>query len=215
MITLHHLNNSRSFRILWLLEELGLPYTLVKHTRTKSYLAPKAMQKTHFMGKAPILTDGEKTLIESGFIIEYLLRHYDKTHKLKPSDDQTWEQFCFWLHFTEGSLMPNLVMRLVFDKITTQSPFFVRPITKQIQQKIEKLYLNDNITNSLSLLDQTLQNQDYVSGDVFSAADIQVHFAISAMQNSSSLPMQSQSIKEWQERCESREAYQRAVLKDS
>ena len=115
MLTLHHLNQSRSFRILWLLCELnalyGIPFKVIKHERTKSHLAPKELTDIHPMGKAPILVDEirGRTLAESGFIIEYLLRHYDKDGKLSPTDE-TWEDYAFWLHFAESSMMPPLVM---------------------------------------------------------------------------------------------------------
>lgn len=214
MLTLHHLNHSRSFRILWLLcelnEQYGTPYQLICHERTKNHLAPKEMADIHPMGKAPILVDSTRgrTLVESGFIIEYLLRYYDKEGKLSPTDD-TWEDFAFWLHFSESTMMPPLVMRLIMDKVATKSPIFVRPIAKAIAGKVEMLVICDTIAQSFGLLNEHLANRLWIAGD-FTGADIQAYFAVKALQSRGGLDGWVY-LQQWLDRCQSRQGYQQAI----
>lgn len=214
MLTLHHLSQSRSFRILWLLCELnaiyGTPFKVIKHERTKSYLAPRELMSIHSMGKAPILVDEvrDRTLVESGFIIEYLLRHYDMDGRLSPTDD-TWEDYAFWLHFAESSMMPPLVMRLVMTKTTTKSPLFVRPIAKAIANKIENLVVKDSISQSFGLLNAHLAGKEWIA-DSFTGADIQAYFSVKALQSRGGLG-EWDNLKAWLIRCENRSAYQHTI----
>ncbi|WP_066799941.1 glutathione S-transferase [Moraxella oblonga] len=216
MLTLHHLNHSRSFRILWLLCELnalyGTPFEVITHTRNKSHLAPDDMKVIHPMGKAPILVDNNqnKTLIESGFIIEYLLKYYDTDKKLSPNDNY-WEDYTFWLHFSESSMMPPLVMRLVMSKVATKSPFLIRPIAKAIADKIENLMIKDNIAQSFSLLNTHLANKEWLT-DKFTGADIQTYFAVKALQSRGGIG-QWANVQKWLNQCEARPAYLQAVKK--
>lgn len=214
MLTLHHLNQSRSFRILWLLCELntlyGTPFKVIKHNRTKSHLAPKELTDIHPMGKAPILVDEThgRTLAESGFIIEYLLRYYDTDGKLSPTDE-AWEDYAFWLHFAESSMMPPLVMRLIMSKVATKSPLLVRPIAKKIADKVEGLVINDNVAHSFGLLNAHLSDKDWIAGD-FTGADVQAYFAVKALQSRGGLGSWD-NLKAWLIRCENRTAYKQAV----
>lgn len=219
MLTLHHLNDSRSFRILWLLYELnalyGTTFEVVTHQRNKNFLAPKEMADIHPMGKAPILVDHERgrVLTESAFIIEYLLRYYDVDKKLSPSDD-AWEDYVFWLHFAESSLMPNLVMRLIFAKTTQKSPFFIRPIARLIQKRVEGLLISPNVDKSLSLLNEHLTNRHYLAGagqGKFSAADIHMYYGIAKMKSSGQLSDKWVNIHNWLNFCKSRPSFEKAV----
>ncbi|OPH38581.1 glutathione S-transferase [Moraxella equi] len=218
MLTLHHLNQSRSFRILWLLCELnalyGTPFRVIKHNRTKSHLAPRQLTEIHPMGKAPILVDEThgRTLAESGFIIEYLLRYYDTDGKLSPADE-TWEDYTFWLHFAESSLMPNLVMRLVFSKIVQKSPFFIRPIIRGVQKGVENSFISPNVDKALTLLNKHLANRHYLSGTgqgVFGAVDIHLHFGIAQMKKSGGLSDKWVHVHNWLAYCESRPSFEMA-----
>lgn len=216
MLQLHHLENSRSFRILWLLEELNVPYQLTRYKRNKVGLAPESLEKIHPMGKAPILVADGRPLIESGFIIEYLLKHYDNQQAFKPTDDNdsAWEDYTFWMHFAEASAMPPLVMRLIFNKIVERSPVLVRPISKGIRKQIEASMISKNIEKSLDLMEQHLHNNNWFGGDVFSAADIQMHFVVAAANARQSLDkVKYANLINWQKRCEIRPAFQRAVEK--
>ena len=187
MLTLHHLGNSRSFRVLWLLTELhalyGTPFEIVTHQRNTNYLAPDALKAIHPMGKAPILVDSTRgrTLAESGFIIEYLLRYYDVNQVLSPTDDE-WENYGFWLHFSESSMMPPLVMRLVMTNVATKSPWLVRPVARAIATKVEGLVIADNIAHSFGLLNEHLAARTWIAGK-FTGADIQAYFAVKALQS--------------------------------
>ena len=117
MITLHHLNNSRSQRILWLLEELGLEYEIKRYQRDKkTMLAPPELKQVHPLGKSPVITDGDFVIAESGAIIEYLVKKYGKG-RLKPTDEKKALCYTYWLHYAEGSLMPPLLMSLIFRKV--------------------------------------------------------------------------------------------------
>jgi glutathione S-transferase len=138
LIKLHHLNNSRSQRILWLLEELELSYEIIKYQRDKlTQLAPKSLKKIHPLGKAPILEDDGNTFAESGAIIEYLIMSYGEGKIFIPKSGKELQSYTYWMHFAEGSLMPPLVMKLVFEKIkSSPMPFFVKPIVKMIANTV-------------------------------------------------------------------------------
>lgn len=238
MLHLHHLQNSRSFRIVWLLEELGLDYQLTSYERTQAYLAPEQLEDIHPMGKAPILQisndggngngnddddgkgnaaeDGKQALAESGFIIEYLLKHHDAQHRLKPaeSDEAAWQDYTFWLHFAEASAMPPLLMRLVFSKVVENSPALIRPISKKIQQQVEAGMINKNIDKVFALIEAQLSQHQWFAGDSFSAADIQMHFVIAAANSRSRLDRHRYAnTLNWLKRCESRPAFIQAVEK--
>src|SRR5687768_5409513 len=118
MLTVHHLNNSRSQRVLWLLEELGVPYEIKRYQRDpKTMLAPSSLKKVHPLGKSPVITDGELTVAESGAIIEYLVERYGKGTLAPPASAPAHRRYVYWMHYGEGSLMPLLVMKLVFSRI--------------------------------------------------------------------------------------------------
>ena len=118
MIIVHHLNHSRSQRILWFLEELGVPYQVQRYERDpQTMLAPTALKKIHPLGKSPVIVDGDLTLAESGAIIEYLQEAYDAQGMFMPTDFHARQQYRYWLHYAEGSLMPLLVMKLVFSRL--------------------------------------------------------------------------------------------------
>jgi len=141
MIIVHHLNNSRSQRVLWLLEELGVPYEIQKYERdAKTMLAPPSLLKVHPLGKSPVITEDGVTIAESGAIIEYLLERHGGG-RLAPSPGTPERlRFSYWLHFAEGSAMSPLLMKLVFDKIeTSPMPFFVKPIARGIDASRPKL----------------------------------------------------------------------------
>lgn len=216
MLHLHHLQNSRSFRIVWLLEELKVDYKLTCYDRTKAYLAPDSLKKVHPLGHAPILEVDGRALIESGFIIEYLLKHYDKKNHFKPvdSDETAWEDYTFWMHFSEASMMPPLVMRLVLNKVVERSPIFVKPISKGIQKQIEKTMIASNLSNILTLIEQHLQDNLWFAGEDFSAADIQMYFAIIAAKSRTALGDGGYAkTMDWLKRCQQRAAFKEAQEK--
>jgi glutathione S-transferase len=181
MITVHHLNNSRSQRVLWLLEELGLPYEIKHYQRdAKTSLAPPELKRVHPLGKSPVITDGGLTVAESGAILEYLVDRYGQG-RLKPTGEQDLLDYRYFMHFAEGSAMPPLVMKLVFSKIKrAPMPFFVKPIAKGIADKVLGSFVQPNIDAQLTFLEGQLAARPWFAGAEFSAADVQMSFPVEA-----------------------------------
>jgi glutathione S-transferase len=181
MITVHHLNNSRSQRVLWLLEELGLPYEIKHYQRdAKTSLAPPELRQVHPLGKSPVITDDGLTVAESGAILEYLVEKYGGG-RLKPSGEQELLHYRYFMHFAEGSAMPPLVMKLVFNKIKrAPMPFFVKPIAKGIADKVLSSFVQPNIDAQLKFVEGELNARPWFAGAEFSAADVQMSFAAEA-----------------------------------
>jgi glutathione S-transferase len=132
MIIVHHLNNSRSQRILWMLEELGVPYDIKRYQREPSMQAPASLRAVHPLGKSPVITDGERTLAESGAILEYLVDTYGKGHFRPAASTPERVNYNYFMHYAEGSLMPLLLMKLIFNRIPARLPFFMKPVGRAI-----------------------------------------------------------------------------------
>jgi glutathione S-transferase len=213
MITVHHLNNSRSQRVLWLLEELGVDYEIKHYQRdAKTMLAPPELRGIHPLGKSPVITDGDITVAESGAIVEYLVDRYGDG-KLKPAH-RTAEQlrYTYWLHYAEGSAMPPLLMSLIFRRIPTQPmPFFVRPVAKGIAGKVLTNYIEPQLKQHLDYLESELEERDWFAGNEFSAADIQMSFPVEAFASRGGLGKGQARLSDWLERIHARPAYQRAL----
>lgn len=175
MIKIHHLEKSRSTRVTWLLEELGVDYEIIRYARDpKTLSAPASLKQIHPLGKSPVITDGELTIAESGAIVEYLIETYGNG-RLRPQSGQAWLDYRFWLHFAEGSLMPLLVMRLVLAKTeSAPMPFFIRPVARKIVQRIEQAFIVPRLTTQLQFIEQHLSKQDWLAGESLSGADIQM-----------------------------------------
>ena len=215
MITVHHLNNSRSQRILWLLEELGIPYEIVRYQRNPAnMLAPPELQRIHPLGKSPVITDGPNTVAESGAIIEYVLECYGQGRLIPPAGSPERLRFTYWLHFAEGSAMPPLLMKLVFDRIeSAHMPFFIRPIARGISSKVKDSFVLPNLQRQLSYMESELSRQEWFAGAEFSAADIQMSFPVEAMQARGGLGAGQPKLMRFLERIHSRPAYERALEK--
>ena len=215
MITVHHLNNSRSQRVLWLLEELKLDYEVIRYERDeKTMLAPPALRKIHPLGKSPVISDGDITVAESGAIIEYLVDGPGKG-QLKP-EHGTAEQrrYTYWLHYAEGSAMPPLLMSLVFARIPKQPmPFFVRPIARGIADKVLTNFVNPQLKAHHDFLESELRDRDWFAGRHFTAADIQMSFPVEALAARGGLKKGKGMLGAWLERIHDRPAYQRALLR--
>jgi glutathione S-transferase len=213
MIIVHHLNNSRSQRILWLLEELGLEYEIKRYQRDpKTMLAPASLREVHPLGKSPVITDGNHTIAESGAIIEYLVERYDNG-RLAPSPNAPERlRYQYWLHYAEGSAMPPLLLKLVFDQIEKgPMPFFVKPIARAIAQKVKRSYIEPQLTQHLNYLEAELTNSTWFAGDAFSAADIQMSFPLEAATARAGLNESRPRLMAFLKRIHQRPAYQRAV----
>ena len=182
MLVVHHLENSRSQRILWLLEELGVEYELKRYARDKkTSLAPPELQEIHPLGKAPVVTDGNVTVAESGAIIEYLVDTYDKGRLLPEPGTESHRRYKYWLHYAEGSFMPLMIMSLVMNRIASAPmPFFVKPVAKGIVAKVRAGYLDRNTSRHLAFMEASLGGESWFCGDTLTAADIQMSFAVEA-----------------------------------
>jgi len=189
MLTVHHLETSRSHRILWLLEELGVPYELKTYRRNKrTHLAPPELKQVHPLGKSPVITDDGEVIAESGAIIEYLVDKFgaeargDLTH-LKPRGGTAAHRQCrFWMHYAEGSLMNWLLMKLVFQAIPKQRmPFFARPIARAIAGNVQAKLIDPNLATASAFIEDHLGRNAFFAGDALTMADFQMIFAVEAL----------------------------------
>lgn len=213
MITVHHLNNSRSQRVLWLLEELGLPYEIKKYQRDPdTLLAPPSLLQIHPLGKSPVITDGGLTVAESGAIIEYLLDQYGDG-RLKPRAGTPERlRYTYWLHFAEGSAMPPLLLKLIFDQIPkARMPFFVKPVARGISDKVLARLVEPNIQRQLDFMEGELGNSTWFAGEEITAADIQMSFPLEAAAQRAGLDASYPRLTTFLQRIHARPAYQKAL----
>ena len=213
MIIVHHLNNSRSQRILWLLEELGLEYDIKRYQRDpKTMLAPPELRRIHPLGKSPVITDGDLTLAESGAIIEYLVDRYGNGRLLPAAGTPDRLRFTYWLHYAEGSVQPMLLMKLIFDRIEkAPMPFFARPIAKAIGQKTKSSFIEPNIDRHLDYMEAELGKTAWFAGQEFTAADIQMSFPLEAAVSRGGLDAKRPKLMAFLERIHARPAYKKAI----
>lgn len=213
MIVVHHLNNSRSQRVLWALEELGVPYEIKHYKRNlKTNLAPASLKKVHPLGKSPVITDGDITVAESGAIIEYLAQTYGQDHFIPEANTQAHRQYLYWLHFAEGTLMQQLLLKLILEKAVQRSmPFLIKPIAKGIMKKIMAGYVGPNIKASLDLIENHLKNNEWFAGNELSGADIQMSFPLEAWAARKPADQNYPTIVAFVKRFQAREAYQKAL----
>lgn len=212
MIVVHHLNQSRSQRVLWLLEELGLSYEVVRYQREKSGLAPKALQAVHPLGKSPVVVDDGVTLAESGAIIEALLERHGQGRLVPAAGTPEMQRYRYWLHFAEGSAMPPLVMKLVFDRIeSSPMPFFVKPIAKGIAAKVKQGFIGPNIRRHLDFMEASLADGPWFAGRDFTAADIQMSFPVEASAARGGLDASFPRLTDFLQRIHARPAWKRAL----
>jgi glutathione S-transferase len=213
MIVVHHLNNSRSQRILWLLEELGLDYEIKKYQRDpKTMLAPPELKAVHALGKSPVITDGANVVAESGAIIEYLVERYGQGRFIPPAGTPEKLRYTHILHFAEGTGMPPLLMKLIFDRIENEKmPFFAKPIAKGIAGKVKKMFIMPNIDNNLRFLEAELGKSTWFAGADFTAADVQISFVLEAAAARGGLDARYPKLTAWLARIHARPAYLRAL----
>jgi glutathione S-transferase len=212
VITVHHLNNSRSQRVLWMLEELELPYEIVKYERDpQTMLAPPSLEKIHPLGKSPAVVDGDATLAESGAILEYLVDTHGKG-RFVPPPGPAHRHYKYFMHYAEGSLMPYLLLRLIFRKVReAKLPFFVKPIAKKIASKVTGDFVDPNLGRHVKFLGDHLAKHSYFAGDEFTAADIQMSFPMEAVVARAQDLDPSPKLAEWIAKVQARPAYKKAL----
>ncbi|MBD2178605.1 glutathione S-transferase [Pseudanabaena sp. FACHB-1998] len=213
MITVHHLNNSRSQRVLWLLEELELPYEIKRYERDpKTMLAPPSLRKVHPLGKSPVITDEDLTVAESGAIVEYLVDRYGNG-RLKPAlGTPEHLRYTYWLHYAEGSAMPPQLLKLVFDTIDkTPMPFFVRPIARSITNRVKSSFIDPQITLHLNYMEAEIGKSTWFAGNEFTAADIQISFPLEVAVAQGNLRASRPKLVAFLKSIQARPAYQQAL----
>ncbi len=214
MITVHHLNNSRSQRVLWLLEELGLDYEIKFYQRQPNMLAPASLRAVHPLGKSPVIIDGENTLAETGAIIEYLIEGYGRGRLIPPPDTKARLAYTYWLHYAEGSLMPPLLLRLVVGRIASAPmPFFAKPIAKRIAATLGDGYVNPQLTLHFDFIEGELGKSAWFAGDQFTAADVMMSYPLEAAAARAGLDLSRPKIMAWLDTIQARPAYKRALDK--
>lgn len=213
MITLHHLSDSRSQRILWLLEELGEPYELQRHERDpETGLAPESLKRVHPLGKSPVIEDDGRVIAESGAIVDYLARKDEKRRFLVEEGSAAFLDWTFWMHYAEGSLMPPLVMRLVFQKVRSgPMPFFARPVAKGIVDKVHKMFLGPMIKSHLDFVEDHLARYDWFADERLTTADFQMSFPLEAVVASGMAGKRYPNIQRYVENYQQRPAYRQAL----
>jgi len=213
VITVHHLNNSRSQRILWLLEELDLPYEIKHYWRDpRTMLAPPELRAVHPLGKSPVITDEALTLAESGVIMEYLADRYGSGRLIPAHGTPARLRSQYWLHYAEGSAMPLLLLKLVFQRVeTAPAPFFVRPVAKGIAGKVQQSFVDPQIALHLAYLEGELAKTEWFGGADFSVADIGMSFPLEAAAARSGLDDRHRRLQAFLQRIHARPAYQRAL----
>ena len=200
MIIVHHLENSRSQRVLWMLEELGLPYQVKRYERNKTtMLAPPELKQVHPLGKSPVIedTDGGHVIAETGAIVEYLVEKADGRLGA-PAHRDSALRYRFWLHYAEGSLMPPLLLKLVLSKV----PLMGKPAMKRIQPMIDV---------HLDYVESELKQRPWFAGDAMTAADIMMSFPLEAARSRAGLDASRPATIAWLDKVHARPAYQAAL----
>jgi len=214
MIVVHHLENSRSQRVLWLLEELGVPYEVKRYERDKkTMLAPPELKAVHPLGKSPVITDGDVVVAESGNIIEYLVETYGAGRLAPAAGTPDRLRYRYWLHYAEGSVMPLMVMTLIFGRLVPMSPALVRPLVKGIVANVKARFLGPQTKLHLDYMESELGKSEWFAGSEFSAADVQMSFPLEAAASRGGLDASRPRLNAFLQRILARPAYQRALKK--
>lgn len=213
MVVVHHLNNSRSQRVLWLLEELGVPYEVKRYERdAKTMLAPPSLLAVHPLGKSPVIVDGAVTLAESGAIIEYLVDKYGAGRLIPPAGSPERLRYTYWLHYAEGSAMPPLLFRLVFNRIATNpAPWPISAIARKIASTVDNSFITPNLNRHLDYMEAELNAHPWFAGEQFTAADVQMSFPLEAAASRGGLNASRPKLMAFLERIHARDAYKRAL----
>jgi glutathione S-transferase len=212
MITVHHLENSRSLRILWMLEELDLPYEIKHYKRLPTMQAPPDLKAVHPLGKSPAITDDGVTLAESGAILEYLVQKYGNGRFVPPLGSEEWRRYTYFMHYAEGSLMPVLLLKLLFSRIIpSRVPALLRPVGRLICDGADRNLISPQLATNFAFLESELANRDWFAGSAFSAADVQMSYPLEAAATRAGLGDRFPKLQGFLDRNHARPAYKRAV----
>jgi glutathione S-transferase len=198
MIRVHHLNNSRSQRVLWLLEELAVPYEVIRYQRdAKTMLAPAALKQIHPLGKSPVVDDGDLRLAETGAIFQHLVARYG-AHLAPVAGSELHGRYLYWLHYAEGSAMPPLLLKLVLNRLG-------------LLGWPARGFVDGQIKLHLDYLEQSLGDRPWFLGEIFSAADIMLSFPLEAAASRAGLDKSRPCLYDFLQRASQRPAYRRAL----
>jgi glutathione S-transferase len=213
VITVHHLSDSRSQRILWLLEELGLPYEVLRYERDPLTMrAPAALRAVHPLGKSPVVTDAQRTFAESGAIVEYLIERYGDGRLIPPPGSVERDRYRYWLHYAEGSAMPPLLVKLILDRVAAgPSPWPASLVARGIARRVEAAFTKPQLAAHLDHIEAALAAHAWFAGDEFTAADIQMSFPLEVAARRAGLDATRPRASAFLERIHAREAYRRAL----
>jgi glutathione S-transferase len=211
-ITVHHLNNSRSQRVLWLLEELGVPYEIKYYERDpQTRLAPQELKAVHPLGKSPVVVADGATLAETGAIVEYLLETYGGGRLRPPPGTPSRLRFTYWMHYAEGSAMPPLLLKLIFQMLPRRSPILLRPLVRQIAARTLGGFVDPQLALHLDYWESELARVAWFAGEEFSAADIMMSFPAEAAAARAEGLRGRPKLAAFLERIHARPAYRRAL----
>ena len=212
MITVHHLNDSRSQRVLWLLEELGLAYEVKRYQRdARTLLAPPELKAIHPLGKSPVVDDGEARMAETGAIVEYLLEAHGGSALRPARGTAEGRRFTYWLHYAEGSAMTPLLLKLIFSQIPKRAPLLARPVAKGSARGMHERMIDPQIAAHTADWEAELGRSEWFAGDAFSAADIMMSFPVEAAGSRVGYGPDKPRLKAFLERIHARPAYVRAL----
>ncbi|MBU1383444.1 MAG: glutathione S-transferase [Alphaproteobacteria bacterium] len=212
MITVHHLNDSRSQRVLWLLEELGLPYEVTRYQRdAKTMLAPPELKAIHPLGKSPVLDDGAMRVAETGAIIEYLLEAHPGSGLRPAPNTPAGRRYTYWLHYAEGSAMTPLLLKLIFSQIPKRAPLLARPVISGMARKVDASLIAPQLKAHTDYWEAELGRSEWFAGDAFSAADIMMSFPVEAAGSRIGYGADKPKLKAFLQRIHARPAWQRAL----
>jgi len=213
MLTVHHLNNSRSQRLLWLLEELGLAYEIVRYQRLPDMRAPAELRAIHPLGKSPVIIDNGNTIAESGAIIEYLIETYGQGRLIPPPKTPERLRYTYWMHYAEGSAMPPLLLKLLFTVMPKRAPALLRPVVRKVSTQVLTALVNPQLKQHMDFWEAELSKSEWFAGEAFTAADIQMSFPLEAAAARAGLEQRHPKAIAFLDRIHARPAYQRALEK--
>ena len=212
MIIVHHLENSRSQRVLWLLEELELEYRIKQYERDPAtMLGPDSLKKVHPLGKSPVIQDQGRVIAESGAIIEYLIDQYGDGRLIPPPGSDERLDYTYWLHYAEGSLMPMMLLKIVFDRFAhPPMPLLMRPAAAVIALGVKAKFVTPRINQHLDFIEGELEKSTWFAGEELTGADIQMSFPLEAAVARGAAGNRP-NIRAFVERIHERPAYQEAL----
>ena len=212
MITVHHLANSRSQRVLWLLEELEVEYTVRRYERdATTNLAPPELKQVHPLGKSPVIDDDGIVVAETGAIVEYLIATHGSGRFIPAPGTPERRRYTYWLHMAEGTAMPLLVLALVLRRMESGSPWFIRPLTTLIASQVRSGYLDPSLEAALDLMEAELGASTWFAGEEISGADVMMSFPVEAAAARAGLRERYPRLATFLDRVHARPAYQRAL----